>query len=126
MKQLISAVSTLLAIIVFCCANTIYVGKLTDTTSEFISEAVSLAESGKWNEAQERCSQASEYWTEKSDYLGMVINHNISDRISEGLPSLRSLAKWQETAEFTAQASEMLMYLEHLKQMELPSLSNIF
>ena len=125
MKHLISAAAMLLAVTVFCCINTIYMGTIVDNTSELISGALELAEGGKWNEAQELCSKASEYWKEKNDYLGTVLNHNISDKISESIPSLAKLAKWQETGEFTAQAEEMLTYLEHLKEMERPSLSNI-
>ncbi|MBE6992280.1 MAG: DUF4363 family protein [Ruminococcaceae bacterium] len=125
MKHLIPAVAMLLAVTFFCCINTVCMGKVVDNTSELITSALELAEDGKWNEAQEQCSQASDYWTSKNDYLGTVLNHNISDKISECIPSLTKLAKWQETAEFTALATEMLVYLEHIKEMERPSLSNI-
>ncbi len=125
MKHLIPAVAMLLAVTVFCCINTVCMGRIVDNTSNMITDALELAETGKWNEAQELCSQASEYWTGKNVYLGTVLNHNVADKISESIPSLTRLAKWQETAEFTAQAAEMLVYLEHLKEMERPSLSNI-
>lgn len=125
MKHLIYAAAILLAVTVFCCVNNIHMGSIVDNTSGLISDALMLAEDGKWNEAQELCSQASEFWTGKNNYLGTVLNHNVSDKISESIRSLVKLAKWQETAEFTAQASEMLTYLEHIKEMERPSLSNI-
>lgn len=125
MKHLIYSVAVLMTVTVFCAANTIYMGRIVDETSGHISNAITLAEDGKWNEAQEQCSQASEYWTSKEKYLGMVLNHNISDQITEGLPSLDKLAKWQEIGEFTSQAAEMLTYLEHIKSMESPKLSNI-
>lgn len=125
MKHLIPAAAMLLTVTVFCCINSICMGRIVDKTSCLISDALELSESGKWNEAQELCSQASEYWKDKNIYLGSVLNHNVSDKISESIPSLTRLAKWKETAEFSAQAAEMLIYLEHLKEMERPSLSNI-
>ena len=126
MKHLVYAVIIMAATSVLCAAGNIYIDKTVTDTSIIISESVSCAEAGKWNEARELCSQASEIWSVKNNILGIVLNHNVSDRVSESLPSLIMLARWQEQGEFAARAAEMLAYLEHIREMELPSLSNIF
>ncbi len=125
MKHLISAAAIMISICVFCAVNTVHISHITDESSSFISSALDSAESGKWNEARQLCSQASQYWYDKSFYLSSVLHHDFSDDISEGIASLNALAKWQETADFAAQAAETISSLERIKQAELPLLRNI-
>ena len=69
--------------------------------------------------------QALRIWRQYERYFGLTLTHSEIDDILERFAALSQYAVLEDRDDFLAGCAELRFSIEHIRQMELPSIENI-
>ncbi len=94
--------------------------------SNVVEETTALLNKARHENPSQLVGTASDLWTNNQGYLGAVLRHDEMDEVMVELAKLKSYASIDETDDFLSSCEGVLAQLEHIREMEWPSLKNIF
>ena len=91
---------------------------------EAIGSSVASAESGDWEAALRAVRGARESWDARKPYLHIVTAHDELDRVDILFATAEGFAREEDMAEFRAEASELIVQLGIIVEMQKLTLQN--
>ena len=91
---------------------------------ETIEASISAAEGGDWEEALRAVRGARESWDARKPYLHIVTAHDELDQVDLLFASAESFAREEDIAEYRAEASELVMQLGIIVELQKLTLRN--
>lgn len=123
MKNLILAVSLFVLAIAFIIFNTIF---LNTKTNELITLADALPSPANMAEAEEALVLLEETWKSCYDIIAISVDFDYFYMISQQLAELRAFYERNDDSQYASALYALRVSFDHLRDIELPSLKNIF
>lgn len=125
MKHVAIAVSILAVLLCLCILASVYVRNRTAETIAPVLRAQALAAQENYTAAAGEILQAKTIWHDAEAWLEILLPHDEADEASRVLATLYEYARVEDTDDFSAASAELVFLLEHIRQMQLPTLQNI-
>lgn len=125
MKHVAIAVSILAVLLCLCILASAYVRNRAAETIAPILRAQVLAAQKNYTAAAGEILQAEAIWHDAEAWLEILLPHDEADEASRVLASLYEYARVEDADDFSAASAELVFLLEHIRQMQLPTLQNI-
>lgn len=125
MKHVTIAVSILAVLLCLCILASAYVRNRAAETIAPVLRAQALAAQENYTAAAGEILQAKTIWHDAEAWLEILLPHDEADEASRVLASLYEYARVEDTDDFSAASAELVFLLEHIRQMQLPTLQNI-
>ena len=125
MKHVTIAVSILAVLLCLCILASAYVRNRAAETIVPVLRAQALAAQENYTAAAVEILQAKTIWHDAEAWLEILLPHDEADEASRVLASLYEYARVEDTDDFSAASAELVFLLEHIRQMQLPTLQNI-
>lgn len=125
MKHVAIAVSILAVLLCLCVLASVYVRNRAAETIAPVLRAQALAAQENYTAAAGEILQAKTIWHDAEAWLEILLPHDETDEASRVLASLYEYARVEDTDDFSAASAELVFLLEHIRQMQLPTLQNI-
>ena len=125
MKHVAIAVSILAVLLCLCILASAYVRNRAAETIAPVLRAQALAAQKNYIAAAGEILQAKTIWHDAEAWLEILLPHDEADEASRVLASLYEYARVEDTDDFSAASAELVFLLEHIRQMQLPTLQNI-
>lgn len=125
MKHVAIAVSILAVLLCLCILASAYVRNRAAETIEPVLRAQALAAQENYTAAAGEILQAETIWHDAEAWLEILLPHDEADEASRVLATLYEYARVEDTDDFSAASAELVFLLEHIRQMQLPTLQNI-
>ena len=125
MKHVAIAVSILAVLLCLCILASAYVRNRAAETIAPVLRAQALAAQENYTAAAVEILQAKTIWHDAEAWLEILLPHDEADEASRVLASLYEYARVEDTDDFSAASAELVFLLEHIRQMQLPTLQNI-
>lgn len=125
MKHVAIAVSILAVLLCLCVLASAYVRNRAAETIAPVLRAQALAAQENYTAAAGEILQAEAIWHDAEAWLEILLPHDEADEASRVLASLYEYARVEDTDDFSAASAELVFLLEHIRQMQLPTLQNI-
>lgn len=125
MKHVAIAVSILAVLLCLCILASAYVRNRAAETIAPVLRAQALAAQENYTAAAVEILQAKTIWHDAEAWLEILLPHDEADEASRVLATLYEYARVEDTDDFSAASAELVFLLEHIRQMQLPTLQNI-
>lgn len=125
MKHVAIAVSILAVLLCLCILASAYVRNRAAETIAPVLRAQALAAQENYIAAAGEILQAKTIWHDAEAWLEILLPHDEADEASRVLASLYEYARVEDADDFSAASAELVFLLEHIRQMQLPTLQNI-
>lgn len=125
MKHVAIAVSILAVLLCLCILASAYVRDRAAETIAPVLRAQALAAQENYTAAAGEILQAKTIWHDAEAWLEILLPHDEADEASRVLASLYEYARVEDADDFSAASAELVFLLEHIRQMQLPTLQNI-
>lgn len=125
MKHVAIAVSILAVLLCLCILASAYVRNRAAETIAPVLRAQALAAQENYTAAAGEILQAKTIWHDAEAWLEILLPHDEADEASRVLASLYEYARVEDADDFSAASAELVFLLEHIRQMQLPTLQNI-
>lgn len=125
MKHVAIAVSILAVLLCLCILASAYVRNRTAETIAPVLRAQALAAQENYTAAAGEILQAKTIWHDAEAWLEILLPHDEADEASRVLATLYEYARVEDADDFSAASAELVFLLEHIRQMQLPTLQNI-
>lgn len=125
MKHVAIAVSILAVLLCLCILASAYVRNRAAETIAPVLRAQALAAQKNYTAAAVEILQAKTIWHDAETWLEILLPHDEADEASRVLATLYEYARVEDTDDFSAASAELVFLLEHIRQMQLPTLQNI-
>ena len=125
MKHVAIAVSILAVLLCLCILASAYVRNRAAETIAPVLRAQALAAQENYTAAAGENLQAKTIWHDAEAWLEILLPHDEADEASRVLASLYEYARVEDADDFSAASAELVFLLEHIRQMQLPTLQNI-
>lgn len=125
MKHVAIAVSILAVLLCLCILASAYVRNRAAETIAPVLRAQALAAQENYTAAAGEILQAKTIWHDAEAWLEILLPHDEADEASRVLATLYEYARVEDTDDFSAASAELVFLLEHIRQMQLPTLQNI-
>lgn len=125
MKHVAIAVSILAVLLCLCILASVYVRNRAAETIAPVLRAQALAAQENYTAAAGEILQAKTIWHDAEAWLEILLPHDEADEASRVLATLYEYACVEDADDFSAASAELVFLLEHIRQMQLPTLQNI-
>lgn len=125
MKHVAIAVSILAVLLCLCILASAYVRNRAAETIAPVLRAQALAAQENYTAAAGEILQAKTIWHDAEAWLEILLPHDEADEASRVLATLYEYARVEDADDFSAASAELVFLLEHIRQMQLPTLQNI-
>lgn len=125
MKHVAIAVSILAVLLCLCILASAYVRNRAAETIAPVLRAQALAAQKNYTAAAGEILQAEAIWHDAEAWLEILLPHDEADEASRVLATLYEYARVEDADDFSAASAELVFLLEHIRQMQLPTLQNI-
>lgn len=125
MKHVAIAVSILAVLLCLCILASAYVRNRAAETIAPVLRAQALAAQENYTAAAVEILQAKTIWHDAEAWLEILLPHDEADEASRVLATLYEYARVEDADDFSAASAELVFLLEHIRQMQLPTLQNI-
>lgn len=109
----------------FCILSAVFVSQTTESTIAILDHAVEAHENNTLEETEFYLAQAYSLWSQKTLFLGIVLEHNSMDEIMTELSRLRSYAVSDDHDDFLSNCEALKTMLKHIRDMQWPKTENI-
>lgn len=126
MQKLLSAGIITLILLIITSAGFKINTETSDAVSERLSKTIELVNNGENEKARREMKKCVDIWNSHFQKMQIFISHGRIDEIDESLKTAEYQLNGNNDTEFITEASRSLVLLEHFKDMEYPSVYNIF
>lgn len=126
MKRLWISLALLLGIFALSLWSIHGISALSDRLVLELEQAESCVVAGDWDRARQITLQAQSRWRDSASHLYLYQCHATGDEINSGFRQALEYLRWQDTPEYSATNSALIADVEHLAEMELLTLRNLF
>ena len=126
MKHLLIAFLILALCLGFCIWSCFYVRGVISPVLDTLRLARVHALEGNFSAAHDAVEQAGEVWGGHESIFGVLLRHAETDEIQCSFSALREYAATRDADDFSAACAELIVRLQHLRGMQLPTAANIF
>ena len=123
MKHVSISLVILSVLLIFCLLSSAYISKVVDHTSALLENA---AEEAYRAQTVDLVKEASSYWEQHQHSFCMLLRHDEVDEVVCEMALLQAYAIQEDWDDFDGNCASLLARLQHIKEMEKPSLHNIF
>lgn len=109
----------------FCLFSMIHIRSVCQKTLALLSDAQQSAGQYDFDSCQTSLRAAMAHWQRYERYFGLTLRHEEIDDVLERFAALSQYAALHDRDDFLAGCAELSFAIEHIRQMELPSIENI-
>ncbi len=124
MKMIITSVLILALLAISCIGSAVYVTNSVTKTASILDKALSAADQDVSGVLPTVLAAAAQ-WDSCATVFGTVLQHDEVDNVVEEFARLEYFAKTDDQEEFLSTCAALLAKLNHIREMELPTLKNI-
>ena len=125
MKHTLLAVGILLLCIAFSVCSAVCVIRGCEQTSDALRQSLRAVEAGDLESAAEFLRHADAIWDRREPFFGIVLRHEEADEVLTSLAELEQYVQIGDLDDYRAVCARLLTAIGHLREMELPKVSNI-
>lgn len=112
-----------------CCFCLFYVVTISDEAKESVEKIQSYILKSDYRQAQEKTEELDKFWVDQHTVLSTIVHHIIIEEIEESITLLK--ASFQNTGEDRFvnswnESARSLSRIKNLRDLEIPSIANIF
>ena len=103
------------------------------TVRRYAENAISIAEMAENAALQQNlaaarslCKIGQQYWEEQDTFFSYFLRHDMTEGVLSAFAKLGAYAETEDADEFLALCRELRLQLEHIRDIEKPTLKNIF
>ena len=126
MKQLTFCLLLLAFLLLFCIGAMTYVTDGILMTEQHLLTALEQYDRGRYLEAQTSVEAAAACWNRYESAFCMLLRHSEIDHAGEEFSKLLAYVSSDDQDDFRSSGASLLSDLAHIREMEQPTLSNIF
>lgn len=94
-------------------------------TNEWLEQSVQHAQKQSYTQAAEALREAKHSWQGRQRLLGVFLHHEEVDEVIALFAQLEQYAAMQDQDDYLAACHELMARIEHVRQMELPTVENL-
>lgn len=125
MKRIWIALTLLILVLASALGNSYYVFRFTNDTVDLLSEAETMADTERWDRAEELTEFARHGWADHETYLHVFLRHSDVDSIEVCFEEVLAFLRRREIGEYSAANARLIQELKLLANGEHLSLGNI-
>lgn len=125
MRHILLSVLILLLALGFCLFSMFHIRAICQQALTLLSQAQQSAETFDFERCRADMQRAMQYWKRYERYLGLTLTHDEIDDILQRFAALAQYAALEDRDDFLAGCAELSSSIEHIREMELPSVQNI-
>ena len=125
MRHILLSCVILLLALSFCLFSMLHIREICAQTLSALTSAQEQAQVYNFEACRASVQQALRIWRQYERYLGLTLTHDAVDDILERFAALSQYAILEDRDDFLAGCAELRFSIEHIRQMELPSIENI-
>lgn len=126
MSRIISAAAALILTAVLTISGMILNTTTANEVSERISSAMESAKKEDIDSAEKTMKQLEAYWENRNGIMLVFTAHDKLDNIDESIKTAGAYLECGDNKMFIAECRRTLTLLDHFRDIEYPSLNNIF
>lgn len=126
MKRLIGTIVIFLIIVGISATGFFINTKTADTIMEKVQKSQQYALDGNIDSAKKELAEAIDEWEKKIEIMLLFVSHGKLDEIEEAINIAQSYIQYEEVPLFYAECQRASTLLDHFKNIEYPSINNIF
>ena len=124
MRMIITSVLILALLSAACIGSALYVTNAVTQTASILEQALRTAEQDP-HSAQFAIQTAAKQWDSRATVFGTVLQHDEVDSVMEEFARLEYYAQTENKEEFLSTCAALLAKLNHIRDMEWPTLKNV-
>ena len=125
MKHTLLAVGILLLCIAFSVCSAVCVIRGCEQTSDALRQSLRAVEADDLEAAADCLHQADACWHRLEPFFGVVLRHEEADEVLTSLAELEQYVQIGDLDDYRAVCARLITAIGHLREMELPTVSNI-
>ena len=125
MRHMLLSCLILLLTLAFCLFSMFHIRDVCQQALEQLLLAQSRAQQYDFEASRACMYRAMRLWQRYERYFGLTLTHSEVDDILERFAALCQYAQLEDRDDFLAGCAELAFSIEHIRQMELPSIENI-
>ena len=125
MRHILLSVLILLLALGFCLFSMFHIRAICQQALTLLSQAQQSAESFDFEHCRAEIQSAMQHWKRYEHYFGLTLTHDEIDDILERFTALAQYATLEDRDDFLAGCAELSSAIDHIREMELPSVQNI-
>lgn len=125
MRHILLSCVILLLALAFCLFSMFHIREICQQSLELLSLAQQKAQVYDFESSRDCIERAIRHWKRYERYFGLTLTHDAVDDILERFAALCQYALLEDRDDFLAGCAELAFSIEHIRQMELPTLENI-
>lgn len=125
MKYIYWSLACFLLMLALCLYSSACVMNAVQDTTQLLEAAVEAEQRGSKKDLLQNIHAAGSAWKSHELFFGTVLRHDEVDSVMEEFSRLESYAATQDQDDFLSNCNALIARLEHIRQMEKPSLQNI-
>lgn len=122
MKSTIATLLLVLMLLLGIKANNCYINEVKETMSEQIRALPDPMDAS----CTDAAGRIRDYWEKQKSYVGLSVEYNVADRVSEQATALYTCAQCQDLYGYYTARSLLVDAVEDMSRLEQLSLENIF
>ena len=125
MRHVLLSCILLLFALAFCLFSMFHIREICRLALEPLQQAQESAERYDFETCRTCINRAMQHWRRYERYFGLTLTHDQIDDILERFAALSQYAQLEDRDDFLAGCAELTFSIEHIREMELPSIQNI-
>ncbi len=125
MRHILLSCAILLLALSFCLFSMLHIREIGKQALCALTSAQEQAQVYDFEACRASMQQALRIWRQYERYFGLTLTHSEIDDILERFAALSQYAVLEDRDDFLAGCAELRFSIEHIRQMELPSIENI-
>lgn len=126
MNRLFGAFAVLLGIIITVLSGFFINTNTAQAVNENLSLSMKYAENGDIQSAKSELEKALDKWNDKMQTMLLFISHGRLDEIEQTINTAYSYIKNSDISMYSAECTRAYLLIENFKNVEFPSINNIF
>ena len=127
MKKIWSTCALLILAIGVCCFSLFYTIQAADKATETVLDIQKNVSDQNYKEALDKNEKLNEFWKYNHVILSMIVHHEILEGIEETISLMYTALSMpkEEISQFWLESTRVLIRLDSLRDLEIPSIDNI-
>lgn len=125
MKLYLICFLIIMLLIGLCVFSIQFLSDMITYTCTIIRDATELYKAGEANTALQLITNAEDRWKQNETTLGALLSHSELEAVVSDFAELKARIQCDDSDDYEATASTLLLQLEHILEMEYPLLQNI-
>lgn len=114
--------------VIFCIFLMFYIINISDKTVDSIKSIQQDFSTSNFKSAHKKAEKLNDYWEENQHILSIMVHHEMLEEIEQSITLIKTsidISQDPKNDNFWIESNKATIYLENLREVEIPTLGNI-